>query len=453
MGKLGGKTGAAVSIMRLIFIGGVSFTVILVAALAGTMWSQAGMEMKMSVPVQRQQGNLRPGLGATATVHEPVTGSSSGRASKDIAASASDDNITTTATAKRLVTRVTMKPSSPVLRGGGEAYVTFFTGRVQVSGRPTGGTYTAGVEQLVGNLQSVRQPGDERPLVILGRTEGYKQKLEQIAARAPGYVIVRNLAELDCDLTSPELAWGDVLEKLCIFKLTEYSRMLFIDADMMVNHPLNALFDLPILLDAEMVTLSHWTPETFCSCFFAFTPSLYVVKRLTEKIHGRHSRLMNSDGSDQGVLNAAVKESWFGDNYKITAAAAGGPWCHEGLPRFKDRAIVCDGRISGIWADDVYYYMIWSHIARDGLSNMYGYQVPGFVCNGALHTNMPKVVHFSSGPKPWESDTDNNPKLPSFGDKDCMLWWIAKWREKYCRNPKPLLQNICVAASTTNAFI
>lgn len=98
------------------------------------------------------------------------------------------------------------------------------------------------------------------------------------------------------DLTS-------VLTKLHAFRLTEYAKLIFLDADVLPLQPISHLFATPHEFSASPDV--GW-PDIFNSGMFVFEPGEGKFKDLMELARSKGSW----DGGDQGLLN-----EWRGNNW------------------------------------------------------------------------------------------------------------------------------------------
>ncbi|KAM6498534.1 glycosyltransferase family 8 protein [Amanita muscaria] len=94
-----------------------------------------------------------------------------------------------------------------------------------------------------------------------------------------------------------------VLTKLHIFRLTQYSKIIFLDADVLPIRPLSHLFTLPHEFSA--VPDVGW-PDIFNSGVLVFNPGEDKFAELMSLLKSKGSW----DGGDQGILN-----EWRGDNW------------------------------------------------------------------------------------------------------------------------------------------
>ncbi|KAF8319962.1 family 8 glycosyltransferase [Clavulina sp. PMI_390] len=94
-----------------------------------------------------------------------------------------------------------------------------------------------------------------------------------------------------------------VLTKLHVFRLTQYSKVIFLDADVLPVRPLSHLFTLPHEFSA--VPDVGW-PDIFNSGFMVLTPGEDKFEQIRELVKTTGSW----DGGDQGVLNEWRGEDW-----------------------------------------------------------------------------------------------------------------------------------------------
>lgn len=110
----------------------------------------------------------------------------------------------------------------------------------------------------------------------------------------------KSLANLDI-IGRPDLA--ATMTKLHLWNLTQYDRILYLDADTLVVNNVDHLFELPLEIDfAASPELGF--PDCFNSGVMLLKPSSVVFKKLCQ-----HALTVESfDGGDQGLLN-----TFFGD--------------------------------------------------------------------------------------------------------------------------------------------
>ncbi|PCH33987.1 glycosyltransferase family 8 protein [Wolfiporia cocos MD-104 SS10] len=116
-------------------------------------------------------------------------------------------------------------------------------------------------------------------------------------------------------LGRPDLS--HVLTKLHAFRLTQYSKLIFLDADVLPIRPLSHLFTLPHEFAA--VPDVGW-PDIFNSGVLAFTPGQDKFSALTGLLQTKGSW----DGGDQGLLNEWRGNDWhrLSFTYNTTPTAA-----------------------------------------------------------------------------------------------------------------------------------
>ena len=94
-----------------------------------------------------------------------------------------------------------------------------------------------------------------------------------------------------------------MFSKLHVFRLTEYKKVVFLDADVLPLRALAHLFSLPHEFAA--VPDVGW-PDIFNSGVMLLTPALSTFELLLALLYSAPSW----DGADQGLLN-----EWRGDNW------------------------------------------------------------------------------------------------------------------------------------------
>ncbi|KAL1708306.1 glycosyltransferase family 8 protein [Schizophyllum commune] len=116
-------------------------------------------------------------------------------------------------------------------------------------------------------------------------------------------------------LGRPDL--NTVLTKLHIFRLTQYEKIIFLDADVLPVRPLSHLFALPHEFSA--VPDVGW-PDIFNSGVLVFSPGEDKFNELRELLKSKGSW----DGGDQGLLNEWRGENWnrLSFTYNTTPTAA-----------------------------------------------------------------------------------------------------------------------------------
>src|ERR1700733_15331940 len=111
------------------------------------------------------------------------------------------------------------------------------------------------------------------------------------------------VAHLFCALKTGRPDLGTVLTKLHVFRLTQYSKIIFLDADVLPVRQLSHLFTLPYEFSA--VPDVGW-PDIFNSGMMVLTPGEDKFQDIRELVKSRGSW----DGGDQGILNEWRGENW-----------------------------------------------------------------------------------------------------------------------------------------------
>lgn len=109
----------------------------------------------------------------------------------------------------------------------------------------------------------------------------------------------------------------NVLTKLHVFRLTQFDKIIFLDADVLPVRPLSHLFTLPHEFSA--VPDVGW-PDIFNSGMMVFSPGEGKFKEIMDIVKTKGSW----DGGDQGILNEWRGNDWnrlsFAYNTTPTAA-------------------------------------------------------------------------------------------------------------------------------------
>lgn len=118
-----------------------------------------------------------------------------------------------------------------------------------------------------------------------------------------------------CSAGRPDLE--TVLTKLHAFRLTQYDKIIFLDADVLPLRPLSHLFSLPHQFAA--VPDVGW-PDIFNSGVMVFSPGEDKFDQIMGVVNSKGSW----DGGDQGVLNEWRGDDWhrLSFTYNTTPTAA-----------------------------------------------------------------------------------------------------------------------------------
>ncbi|XP_055925421.1 glycogenin-1-like isoform X1 [Argiope bruennichi] len=155
--------------------------------------------------------------------------------------------------------------------------------------------YSTGALVLAHSLKEVNTKAKLVVLVTAGVSARVRDKLSKV------FDLVEEVSRLDSNddenlaiLQRPEL--GVTLTKLHCWKLTQFSKCVFLDADTLVVKNCDELFEKPELSAVPDV---GW-PDCFNSGVFVFQPSVETFQKLKKMAAEEGS----FDGGDQGLLNA-----------------------------------------------------------------------------------------------------------------------------------------------------
>lgn len=187
------------------------------------------------------------------------------------------------------------------------------------------------------------------PFLVICTKEVSKRKRDRLKADGATVILIERLDP--ALMTSTEPRWADVMSKLRLFQLIEYSKICFIDADTLVTAPLDGVFfDEATLTQATLPHLDkikedeaplprtymftthadYWgydhpypppTDMNYLNCgFFVFTPSLFLFNYYVSllSLPGRFDPHM----PEQNLLNYAHRRDgnmpwkplWYGWN-------------------------------------------------------------------------------------------------------------------------------------------
>ena len=170
------------------------------------------------------------------------------------------------------------------------AYVTMLCG---------GDAYVPGIEALG---QSLIQTGTQVPLVVMVTPEVPAAARQSLAARG---FILRDIEPIknprpDCELLYPRFAL--TYSKLRAFELTEYDKVVWLDADTVVLRNIDELFARPCLAAAS----DFFMPDRFNSGVMVLDPSAELFGKLMVSL----AAAPTYDGGDQGFLNPYWPNWW-----------------------------------------------------------------------------------------------------------------------------------------------
>ncbi|XP_044013150.1 glycogenin-1 isoform X2 [Aphidius gifuensis] len=255
----------------------------------------------------------------------------------------------------------------------------------------TNDSYSLGALVLAHSLKKVSTKYDLAVLITPGVTEVMREKLSAV------FTLVKEVNVLDSKdeanlalLARPEL--GITFTKLHCWRLTQYDKCVFIDADALVIKNSDELFERDELSAAPDV---GW-PDCFNSGVFVFKPSQITFSSLTShaKLHG------SFDGGDQGLLN-----SFFSD------------WAHKDISK---------------------------HLPF--IYNM---------CSTATYSYLPafkqfgedvKIIHFIGSTKPWLQYFDTlTGQVQPHPDTGYLQPMLQHWWNIFCENVHPQLSPVMLS--------
>jgi glycogenin glucosyltransferase len=153
-------------------------------------------------------------------------------------------------------------------------------------------------------------------------------------------------------LSTLDIRWGEfMMTKLQIWDQTDFTKLVYIDADCVVTTNIDHLFDSPTPAFAPDI----FPPDRFNAGVAVIEPDASVYERMLEAL----PVLGSYEGGDTGFLNAFFPD-WFESGHRLPCRYN----CQRALFDFSLKG----GRMG-----------YWRSIGR------------------------PAIIHYSSSPKPWES--------------------------------------------------
>lgn len=229
-------------------------------------------------------------------------------------------------------------------------------------------TLVANEPFVIGELvlrESLRRCGSIYEFVV-ALTESGDRRIER-RLQAIGVHTVRVSYEAPPDVATFDAAahrWNVKLAKLGVFRLAEYSKLVFLDADTIALANLDALIDLPHMSAVRTRALQHGgTAYGFNSGVMGLEPNRadeFDIARAHARVHAQFSYLGQPYG-DQNVLNEALPD-----------------WHSYPSLQLPDGFIVFFGSL-----DD--------YVRRSG-----------FTASGDSRRPGVRLVHFTGVHKPWE---------------------------------------------------
>jgi glycogenin glucosyltransferase len=147
--------------------------------------------------------------------------------------------------------------------------------------------------------QSLRKVGTQHPLVVLISKNVSDLIRKTLETNFDEVVLVEELNSNDSEhltlLSRPEL--GVTFTKINCWLLEKYSKCVFLDADVLVLHNIDDLFQRE---EFSAAPDAGW-PDCFNSGVFVYQPSKETYNKLVQFANQQNSSF---DGGDQGLLNA-----------------------------------------------------------------------------------------------------------------------------------------------------
>lgn len=172
------------------------------------------------------------------------------------------------------------------------AYVTLLCG---------GDAYEPGVEALG---RSLRASGTSVPLVLLATSDVSSATRARLATSAGWQVrTVEPIANPSSDGELLFARFRNTFTKLRAFGIEDIEKVVFLDADTLVLHNVDELFDRPAFAAAPDFFVPNW----FNSGVMVLEPSRALLASMEATLSGR---LGTYDGGDQGFLNDLYPDWW-----------------------------------------------------------------------------------------------------------------------------------------------
>lgn len=162
-----------------------------------------------------------------------------------------------------------------------QAYVSMICG---------GDDYLPGLETLG---QSIVDTGSVLPRVVLVTHDVSDDARRRLIAGGWQIREVEPIGNPAANVLMPRFA--NVFTKLRVWELIEYQKVVFLDGDTVVVHPIDELFERPSLSAAPDFLL----PDRFNSGVMVLEPSREALAAMLERL----PELRSYDGGDQGFLN------------------------------------------------------------------------------------------------------------------------------------------------------
>ncbi|CAD6221854.1 GSCOCG00005192001-RA-CDS [Cotesia congregata] len=264
---------------------------------------------------------------------------------------------------------------------GGFAWVTLVTND----------SYSLGALVLAHALKRVRTKHDLAVLITPGVTAAMREKLTAVFSLVKEVNVLDSQDEANLALLArPEL--GITFTKLHCWRLTQYEKCVFVDADTLVIRNCDELFEREELSAAPDV---GW-PDCFNSGVFVFKPSQQTFASLTAFATSKGS----FDGGDQGLLNL-----YFSD------------WAHKDISK--------------------HLPFIYNMCSTASYSYLPAYKQFGSEI---------RIIHFIGSTKPWLQYFDTQTSLvhPS-SDSQHLQSLLQLWWNIFCEDVHPQLSPVMLS--------
>ena len=173
----------------------------------------------------------------------------------------------------------------------------------------TDDSFFPGVQVLLKSLQNVNSKYEFRVMVGPGVSASIFNRLSRLPGCCGGIRVDEILSPYNIvgDTTGAPSFVQSQLTKLNLWNLTDYDRVLYIDADCMVVQNIDELFDLDIPFAASP---DIFPPDKFNAGVMLVRPNEAVYRSMLQSI----GVLKSYDGGDTGFLNSYFHD-WYQSDY------------------------------------------------------------------------------------------------------------------------------------------
>ena len=171
-------------------------------------------------------------------------------------------------------------------------------------------------EYLIGVLclnQSLKNVKSKYPLVVLVNDKVSKQakevlgenKIETVEVKSfklPDWIIERNKMK--------HANWSNTFEKLSIFELTEFDKLVFLDSDMFVRNNIDELFEKPDMsatVDRNDTVLVKENYQKLTSGMLVFEPKVGMISEFMSIINDENIKNKYQSIGDQDIIQLYYK--------------------------------------------------------------------------------------------------------------------------------------------------